>query len=180
MLVAHVTEATGSLCLQGETGEKEAGDKCVVWANCCLVDIKSSLMVGVVCADENPTWSGQPLQMGVGVQLYQLSSGNQHHPKMRTPARPIPSSRPELSLLTVNPPHMLVCTAVWDKLEISRIVKLTFTSEQARRKRVNCPEPTAGPSQSTAHTPLCICGSLQVKPAKQMTNVFEEQRKAET
>lgn len=66
----------------GRKGEKKGGsDKCVVWANCCLVDIKSSLMVGVVCAEENTTWSEQPLQLGVGGQLYQLSSEYQQHPE---------------------------------------------------------------------------------------------------
>lgn len=51
----HVTEAAGSHCLQGGTGElgkeggKEAGDKSVFQENCCHVDIKSSILVGVVC-----------------------------------------------------------------------------------------------------------------------------------
>lgn len=50
----------------GRERRKEGGDKCVVWANCCLVDIKSSIMVGVVCVcvEENRRWSEQPLPMG--------------------------------------------------------------------------------------------------------------------
>lgn len=132
MLVAHVTEATGSHCLQGGMGEKEgrreAGDKCVVWANCCLVDIKSSVMVGVVCAEENTTWSEQPLQIGVGGQLYQLSSEYQHHPKCVPPPphiSPPPPIKSRVKSVTAarSTPYTLVCTAIWDKLEISRIVK---------------------------------------------------------
>lgn len=84
-LVVHVTEATGSHCLQGDMIQKACGregNESIVGGNSRIADIKNAPSVGLMFVYENRRWCEQSFQIGgLRGQLYQLPSEFQHHPE---------------------------------------------------------------------------------------------------